>query len=442
MTTERIAARHELPSVRGLPAMLALPGLRRLVLVRLANSFGDGAFQGALVSAVLFNPERQATAAAIAAGFAVLLLPYSIIGPFAGALLDRWSRRQVIVRATVLRCLLIGAVAVELATGVPEAALFVTALFVTGAARFVGSGLSAALPHTIGPDSLVGANALTTTTGSIAAALGGGYAIGMRDVIGDTDGPVAIVTASVVVFYAIAALLASRFAVMELGPDRTDEPTQTMRAVLAGLAGGFHHAVARPTVGLAICLVMLVRFSFGMATLLILLLYQHRFTHSQGPLLAGINGIAEVLAALSVGLFLGAVVTPVVVRWTGRTRYLAALMVIGTVTVLLCGPRFSLVSTMIAAPVLAFVYQATKVCADAIVQADSDDAYVGRVFALYDTVNNVMYVAAFAIGAAVVPFDGRSVPILLAMAAVYVGSGVGYVAGVRALTGRRSAPAP
>jgi len=31
---------------------------------------------------------------AIAAGFLVLLLPYSIIGPFAGALLDRWDRHR------------------------------------------------------------------------------------------------------------------------------------------------------------------------------------------------------------------------------------------------------------------------------------------------------------------------------------------------------------
>ena len=29
--------------------------------------------------------------------FAVLYLPYSLIGPFAGVFIDRWSRRQIIV---------------------------------------------------------------------------------------------------------------------------------------------------------------------------------------------------------------------------------------------------------------------------------------------------------------------------------------------------------
>ena len=51
---------------------------RRLLAVRLAGQFGDGVFQASLAGAVLFNPERQASAADLAAGFAVLLLPYSL----------------------------------------------------------------------------------------------------------------------------------------------------------------------------------------------------------------------------------------------------------------------------------------------------------------------------------------------------------------------------
>ena len=69
------------------------PGLGRLALVRFSSQFGDGMFQAALGGAILFNPERETDPVAIAAGFAVLLLPYSVIGPFAGALLDRWDRR-------------------------------------------------------------------------------------------------------------------------------------------------------------------------------------------------------------------------------------------------------------------------------------------------------------------------------------------------------------
>src|SRR3712207_7345465 len=43
------------------------------------------------------SPQRAADPVDVAAAFAVLLLPYSVVGPFAGVWLDRWSRRQVLV---------------------------------------------------------------------------------------------------------------------------------------------------------------------------------------------------------------------------------------------------------------------------------------------------------------------------------------------------------
>ena len=75
------------------------------------GSLGDGLLQAALATFVLFSPERQPTPQAIAGAFAVLLLPYSLIGPFAGILLDRWRRRNVLVRANLLRAVAVLAVA-------------------------------------------------------------------------------------------------------------------------------------------------------------------------------------------------------------------------------------------------------------------------------------------------------------------------------------------
>ena len=126
--------------MRGLLHLWQVRGLRRLVFVRVLSAFGDGAFQGALAVLVLFSPERQTDPAEIAAGFAVLLLPYSIIGPFAGALLDRWSRRRVIVWANLIRCALVAIVAVQIAAKLPSIILFITALLIMGVGRFVGSG--------------------------------------------------------------------------------------------------------------------------------------------------------------------------------------------------------------------------------------------------------------------------------------------------------------
>ena len=74
--------------------------------VRVLSQSADGVYQVALATYVVFSPENQTTPAAIASAMAVLLLPYSLIGPFAGVLLDRWPRRQVFLYGNLLRAAL------------------------------------------------------------------------------------------------------------------------------------------------------------------------------------------------------------------------------------------------------------------------------------------------------------------------------------------------
>src|SRR4051794_40849487 len=96
----------------GARRLLAIGEFRRLLFSRFSSQWGDGLFQTGLAGAVVFNPERAVSPEEIAAGFVVLLLPYSLIGPFAGALLDRWDRRRVLVGANLLRGALIAVSAV------------------------------------------------------------------------------------------------------------------------------------------------------------------------------------------------------------------------------------------------------------------------------------------------------------------------------------------
>ena len=94
------------------------PRFRALLRVRLAGQLGDGVFQASLAGAVLFDPQRAGHAADVAAAFAILLLPYSVIGPFAGVFIDRWWRRRVLAVANLVRAIAVLGVAAELAAGV------------------------------------------------------------------------------------------------------------------------------------------------------------------------------------------------------------------------------------------------------------------------------------------------------------------------------------
>ncbi|MFY1596008.1 MFS transporter [Micromonospora sp. WMMD737] len=125
---------------------------------------------------MLFNPDRQATPTAIALAAAVLVLPYSLVGPFAGVLLDRWSRRTVTMATNVIRAGVVLPIAAMIFLGSEGPLFFVLTLVVIGLGRLLLSGLSAATPHVVPGQRLVTANAVGGTAGSVAYSLGLGWA--------------------------------------------------------------------------------------------------------------------------------------------------------------------------------------------------------------------------------------------------------------------------
>ena len=65
---------------------------RRLFTIRLLTQSGDGLFQATLIASIVFNPEEQNTILGFAIATLVVSLPFSILGPFTGVFIDRWSR--------------------------------------------------------------------------------------------------------------------------------------------------------------------------------------------------------------------------------------------------------------------------------------------------------------------------------------------------------------
>ncbi|MEO8214785.1 MAG: hypothetical protein ABI560_16405 [Myxococcales bacterium] len=142
---------------------------RRLLAVRVAAQSCDGVLQIALASYVLFSPERQPDAGSVATVLAITLLPFSILGPFVGVILDRWSRRQILVVVGLARCLLAlglaGLVVTGMRTSGIEAIFYVCVLLAMSLNRFLLATLSAALPHTIDPGEYMVANSVVPTVG-------------------------------------------------------------------------------------------------------------------------------------------------------------------------------------------------------------------------------------------------------------------------------------
>ena len=70
--------------------------------MRLISQSADGLVQAALVASLAFSPERATTAAG-SRRFGDRDRAVSLLGPFTGVFIDRWSRRRILVLAPWLR---------------------------------------------------------------------------------------------------------------------------------------------------------------------------------------------------------------------------------------------------------------------------------------------------------------------------------------------------
>lgn len=406
--------------VRDLRVLLRLPGFRRLLGVRLLSQSADGVYQVALASYVVFSPEKQTSPAAIASAMAVLLLPYSVVGPFAGVLLDRWSRRQVFLYGGMLRAVLAACTALLIVGSAPDWIFYASALSVTAVNRFVLSGLSAALPRVVDDERLVIANSLSPTAGTLAATAGGGLAFAVRLLGADSDAVVVLLGA---LLYLGSALASLRMGRALLGPEpsaRQYRLADVLASTAHGLRAGLRHLAARRPAARALAAMTVLRFCFGALTVTVLMLCRYAWTETSARD-DGTDGLAllGLAAGLSgAGFFVAALLTPWAARRLGAYGWMVLCTATGAVLVPALWLPFSPAPVLAGAFVLGVSTQGVKIATDTVVQSSVDDAYRGRVFSLYDVLVNVSFVGAAGVTALVLPPDGRSAALIWGVAAL------------------------
>ncbi|MEU6256530.1 MFS transporter [Streptomyces sp. NPDC047043] len=404
--------------VRDLCVLLRFRNFRRLLSVRLLSQGADGVYQVALAAYVVFSPEKQTSATAIASAMAVLLLPYSLVGPFAGVLLDRWRRRQVFLYGNLLRAVMASATAVLILSHVPDWLFYVSALCVTAVNRFVLAGLSAALPRVVDDERLVMANSLSPTAGTLAATAGGGLAFVVRLVVADSDAAVVLLGA---VLYLCAALASLRLAPELLGPDaELVQPKLTI--ALAGtahdLTAGVRHLASPPrrAAAWALAAMTLMRFCYGALLVMLLMLCRYAFSSNTDD---GLRLLGLALGTSAAGFFAAAVVTPWAAGRLGPIRWIVVCAAAAAVLEPALGLPFAIAPMLVATFVLGLTTQSAKIATDTVVQSSVDDGFRGRIFSVYDVLFNIAFVGAAAAAALMLPPDGRSVTLVVTVAVIY-----------------------
>jgi MFS family permease len=400
---------------------------RRLFGTRLIGQFGDGVFQVALAAFVVFSPEKEATAGDVAEAFALLLVPFTVIGPFAGVFLDRWRRRQVLVYANLLRTGMVLIVATQVLAADSGVLFYVSALAVLSCNRFILAALSAALPQAVDNKQLVVANAMSPTAGTLAATLGGSLGVVIRALVGAGNGANALILAVAAALYSVAALMARTMQRDSLGPDERPATSSwnELKVVARGLWEGLAHLKERKPAAAALMAITINRFCYGLTTIMVLLLFRNMFNDPHDTN-AGLRGFGTAVAVSGAGFFLSAIASPIILRRLALSTWITACMLGSAVTLAASATWFRVAPLLAGALILGFLAQGQKISTDTTVQRYVEDAYRGRVFSLYDMLFNGAFVAAAAVAAATLPMSGKSVALLYATVAVYLVGGIGY----------------
>lgn len=398
------------------------PRLSRLLAVRWTGQMTDGVFQSALASFVLFSPERQANALSAAIGFAVVLLPYSIVGPFVGTILDRVSRQRALFYANLARSANLFFVALLVFSGTTGVELTVVVLIAFGINRLILAALSAGLPLLVDSKSLITANAIAVTGGSVLVVIGGGIGVGVRALVDGAalaDHADALLILLAAAGYFIAALLTSRLNKYEIGPQKHEKAAASFKQGFIDMREGLEFLRHHVDAGRGILATAVHRGGLTALTLTALLLERNTFNDPSRPE-DGLQGFGIALSVAGIGVFLGAFLAPYGVARFGRHRWIKFAMFASACAPIILAVWLTEISLSLTAFLASFFGQNIKVTNDALVQSKINDYFRGRVFAVYDVVVNGAIVSGGLIAALLLPTSGLTAKVPLFVSGAYL----------------------
>jgi MFS family permease len=387
------------PRFEGLRALARVRRFRRLIGVQALSQAADGMYQIALASVLIFSVEAAQTPAQVTKILAVTYLPFSLVGPFTGPFIDRFSRRSILagskVVMTAITLLLVPA------ASWPEPVLLGLVVTNVSINRFFHAAKNAVVPSLVEPQRYLLANAVSTTTGMVAAL--GGAVIG---------GPVADALSPEVVLVAAAACMAVSAVLAGTIPLPKGEKrglsgiASELRENLHDVGAGLRVLVRSAQATYGVVAIWSMRALLGLVLLAALVLLRARFD-------IGATGFSSIWAALAVGGFVGAVLVTPVARVVGYRGVAPVAMVVAGGAALVGGPIASLFALLPTVFLGGIAMSATKIASDTLVQRGVPDHFRGRAFTVYDLGYNGAFVVAGLIPTAIRPLLGDLGVILL-----------------------------
>jgi MFS family permease len=264
---------------------LAVREARALIGASAASQIGDWLYNAALLGYVF-----SATGSAAWVGVATVgrLLPYVLLGPFGGAIADRYPRRTVLLVGDLLRLALMLVLAAVVAGDGPVAVVIALAALSSAAGSAEQPASLALLPRLVGERRLGPANALLHTVQDLGVVVGPALGAVLLAV---SSAPAAFLANAGT--FAVSALLITTL-------PRQRAPAAKDRGSSAGVLAGVRTARVTPFVIPLFVLVAMVELTYGAQTVQLVVYAEQSLdlgTGGYGLLLAG-SGAGGLISAL------------------------------------------------------------------------------------------------------------------------------------------------
>ncbi len=379
-----------------------------LWLGQLLSSFGDTLHYIALV-VLVFRLTGQGLA--VAGVVAAEVVPTLLLGPIAGVVIDRFSRKTVLIGADLLRAVLVASLIWP--QGVWH--VYLVAAGLAAGNTFFNPAVQVVIPVLTTEDQRLAANSVAWSTGRFVQILAAAIVGGLIALIG--TGPAFALNAA---SFAASALLIATLAIPAHAGQVGTGTTVGLRRYLQDARDGLAFARRDRFVSRLLLVQALASFAVGATgALLVVLAEQH--------LRLAPAGFAWLIGAIGVGALLGPLIPNALARDYRDARWLfVPYLIRGLGDVLI-----AVFTPLPVALVILFIYglntSTGMVVFNSTVQGAVPERMRGRVFTLLDVTWNIMRLLSLALGGALVDVWG--------IAPVYwLGGALLALAGVLGLT--------
>lgn len=362
--------------------LLTNPGFLRLWAGLSISVLGDWVGHTALT---LHIYNITGSASALAALTIVRSLPVLLLGPVAGVVADRFSRRQIMILSDVARALLYALL--PFATTLPQ--IMAIAFMTSCVSVFFRPALTALMPDQVKKDQLLEANSLLFSTSNLMMIVGpavGGFMVGFV-------GQDWAFWFDAVTF--LASALAVFFIIEKWQRRGTDQEKQGVKSWINDLAWGLSYIVRQRAV--AVMTIEMMVMALGMVAVTVLeVIFVKRI------LGAGDEGYGLLVSAAGVGALIGSLLA----GWMGKRASASVLFcwtgVLGGLTFFLYANIRYFPFTLIIVLVQMIVFSVGQVAAQALMQQLVPEELRGRVFSQIITGHTVTYLLGAALWGALI----------------------------------------